>query len=116
MELLAVSSAHLPVSLPALGCLCHHYTGIIDNRLFEILIQLKLNPQMSITAYCAGGYNVGNFFGAYPFGSSLSLLWGSFYAMSGGNVEGLLLASSTLGTAGSADFTPILTYVCKGEK
>lgn len=52
----------------------------------------------------------------FPFGSSLSLLWGSFYAMSGGNVEGLLLASSTLGTAGSADFTPILTYVCKGEK
>ena len=62
VELLAVSSTHFPDSLPALGCLCHHYTGIIDNRLFEILIQLKLNPRMSIAAYCAEGYNVGNFF------------------------------------------------------
>lgn len=44
----AVFSSHLSVSLPPLGCLSDHSTGIIDNRPFKILIQLKLNPQMSI--------------------------------------------------------------------
>lgn len=37
-------STYLSVSLPALGCLCDHYIGITDNRPFEILLQLKLNP------------------------------------------------------------------------
>lgn len=56
MELLAVFSTYLSVSLPALGCLCDRYIGSTDNRPFEILLQLKLNPQMSIIVFYTDGY------------------------------------------------------------
>lgn len=67
MELLAVFSTYLSVSLPALGCLCDHYIGITDNRPFEILLQLKLNPQMSIIVFYTEGYNESGVFCAYHY-------------------------------------------------
>ena len=65
MELLAVFSTYLSVSLPAVGCLCDHYIGITDNRPFEILFQLELNPQMSIIVFHTEGYNESSVFCAY---------------------------------------------------
>ena len=65
MELLAVFSTYLSVSLPAPGCLCDHHIGITDNRPFEILLQLELNPQMSIIVFHTEGYNESSVFCAY---------------------------------------------------